>query len=265
MGLRSGMRWRAASVALVVAMALSLTAEFADGERTQSGNLIVSLNGGIDPLRLPRHRTAPVTVHLEGAIRTSDGSPLPRVKRVKFELAGQGRLSTRGLAVCPRARLRNADNHQALSRCREALVGDGSLEAAVFIPTQSPFTIHARLLAFNGRTSSGRVTIWVHAFSSDPPVSLVLPFVVRPGRGVFHTALVATIPRSVGPFPHLAVFQLTLSRRFAYRGRQLSYLRASCPVPRPFTAGFLSFARATYGFEAKRSLSVESVRSCRAR
>ena len=47
-------------------------------------------------------------------------------------------------------------------------------------------------------------------------------------------------------------------------GARHSYLSASCPVPKGFTAGFLSFARATYTFEGDQ-LRIESIRSCRGR
>ena len=258
-------RASALSLAAVMTVCLALAPGLAHGERAQSGNLIVSLNGGISPLELPRDHPAPVAVRLEGEVRTADGSPLPRVARVELELAGQGLLFTRGLAVCPRARLRNANARQSLQRCGAALVGSGLLEAQVFVPEQAPFSIHARMLAFNGHAGGGGRAIWVHAFSKDPPVSLVLPFVIRPRRGTFRTALIATLPKAVGYLPHLARFQLTLSRNFSYRGKRHSYISASCPVPKPFTAGFLSFARATYGFAGDRRLSIESVRSCRAR
>jgi len=235
------------------------------GERSQSGNLVVALNGGIAPIALPRQRPAPVAVRLEGKIGTADGSPLPQVKRVEIELAGPGLLSTRGLAVCPRARLSNADDQQALNRCGPALVGRGALGAQVVIPGQAPFAIHATLLAFNGRTAAGRRAIWVHAFSSEPPISLVLPFVIHPGEGGFPTTLIASVPRAAGPLPRLARFHLSLFRRFSYRGERRSYISASCPVPPSFTAGFLAFARATYSFAGDRQVRVETVRSCRAR
>ena len=77
--------------------------------------------------------------------------------------------------------------------------------------------------------------------------------------------LITTIRRSVGPWPHVADFQIDVSRSFTYRGKHQSYLSASCPVPKGFTAGFLSFARATYTFEGGKQLTIESVRSCRAR
>jgi hypothetical protein len=240
-------------------------ASLAHGERRQSGNLIVALNGGIAPLALPRQRPAPVSVNLSGRILTEDGSPLPQVKRVTIELAGAGRIFTRGLPVCPRARLRHASSQQAMDRCGPALVGRGSLEAQVLIPHQAPFAIRTRLLAFNGRTVGGRHAIWVHAFTSDPPISLVLPFVVHRGDGAYPIVLVASVPDSVGPLPRLAAFHLNLFRRFSFLGRRHSYISASCPVPPRFTAGFLAFARATYSFGGDREVKIDSVRSCRAR
>lgn len=250
---------------LVLAAGLMLLAGTAGGERRQSGELIVALNGGINPLKLPRHEPAPVAVRLEGRIGTADGSPLPQVKQVKIELAGPGLLYTRGLAVCPRARLRNADSGQAVERCGSALVGSGSLGAQVNIPGQPPFEIRARMLAFNGRTPAGRRAIWLHAFSVSPPISLVLPFVVRPGSGSYPTALLARVPQSIGPLPRLAVFRLNLFRRYFNGGQRRSYISATCPVPKIFTAGFLSFAKATYIFGDNHRVKIDTVRSCRAR
>jgi len=260
-----GLRAAFAVLAVIAMLAVALTPGAALGERAQAGNLIVSLNGGIDPLELPRHRSAPVGVHLQGEIRSEDGSALPRLDQVRLELAGPGLLSTRGLPKCPGARLRNANSHQALHRCSAALVGEGSVEASIFIPEQRPFTIRGKLLAFNGLAGGGHAAVWMHIFSYEPPISLAVPFVREPGIGSFRTALVASLPEWVGPYPHLAAFDLTLFRRFSYRGEVRSYASASCPVPKPFTAGFLSFARATYSFDDERRLSVESVRSCRAR
>lgn len=243
-----------------------LAASLAQGERAQRGNLIVSLNGGIVPRQLPRDRPAPVGIRLAGQVRTADDSPLPRVKRVELALAGRGLLFTRGLPVCRRAQLSAASSRQALERCGPALVGEGRLDAEVFVPHQAPFQIRTHLLAFNGRTRKGGAAIWVHAFTADPPVSIVLPFIVRHRRGGdFRTALVIAIPSAVGSLPHLASFQITLSRRFSYRGKRRSYLSASCPIPPSFTAGFLSLARATYTLADGRRLRAETVRSCRAR
>jgi hypothetical protein len=228
--------------------------------------LIVSLNGDVSPLEIPRSRPAPVALRIAGQIRTADNSPLPRVRRIGITLGGRGVVFTRGLPVCPRARIRTASSRQALDRCGPALVGRGRLDAVIRVPRQDPFRVEGRILAFNGRTGSGRPAVWVHAFAGSPPVSIVLPFIVRRSAAdVYRTSLTMILPRSIGPWARLAGFEITYFRRYRYRGRLRSYLSASCPVPSGFTAGFLAFARATYGFADGRQLRVESVRSCRVR
>ena len=250
---------------LCATIGLAALAVRADAERAQDGNLIVSLKGGVSPIALPRDRPVPVAVHLAGRVQTSDDAPLPRVNWIRLELAWRGALDTRGLPLCPRARLYGADTRLAIDRCKGALVGRGKLFARVFVPNQKPFDIRARLAVFNGLTEHGRPAVLVHSYASRPPVAFVIPFSVHRQRGSFRTVLVALIRRSAGPWPHVANFQVSVSRNFKHQGRRRSYLRASCPVPKHFTAGFLSFARATYTFQGGKQLTTETVRSCRAR
>jgi hypothetical protein len=253
------------SLAIATLLAVALLTTSASAERAQSGNLIVSLQGGISPRRLPRDQRVPVAVRLGGRVLTVDRGPLPRVNWIRLELAWRGQLDTQGLAVCPKARLRGTDTHQALEACGRARVGMGHLFAKVFVPNQPPFDVHAHLTAFNGRTEAGRHAVLVHAYATSPPVSFVIPFSVHHRSGNFRTVLVALIRRSAGPWPHVADFQIHVARNFIYRGKPHSYLSASCPVPHGFTAGFLSFARATYTFAGGDQLTTETVRSCRAR
>lgn len=250
---------------LAALAAVAISGGVATAERSQEKNVIVTLNGGISPRTLPRGEPAPVAVRLAGRVITADDTPLPRVNWIRLELAWRGVLDTRGLPVCPRARLVGADSETALERCGEARVGHGGLFARVFVPNQSGFDVKARIAAFNGRTEDGRPAVLVHAYASRPPVAFIMPFSVHHQRGSFRTVLVALIRRSVGPWPRVANFHVAISRHFEHQGERRSYLRASCPIPQSFTAGFLSFARATYSFEGGKEITTESVRSCRAR
>jgi hypothetical protein len=264
---RESTSWRSrrALLALVaLAVCCGAAATFARGERTQQGNLIASLDGGLSPLQLPRDHPAPVTVHLEGGLQTTDGSLLPRVTRLELGLPGQGVLDTRGLAACPPRKLRHTTPEAARAACPSALVGAGRLRAQVRVPHQPPFTIHASLLAFNSRID-GRRAVVLHAFSSHPPTVVVLPFILRLHTGRFRTVLVADLPPSLGPWPHFAHFEMSFFRRYVYRGRVRSYVSASCPIPKILTAGFFSFARATYTLAGGRKVSTSIARSCRAR
>jgi hypothetical protein len=256
-------RWALAALAALALLA-GLGAGLAHAERTQHGNLIASLDGGLSPLKLPRHRPAPVALHLEGGLQTADGSLLPRVTRMELGLPGQGVLFTRGLPLCPQHRLRNAKRAEALAACGSALLGHGRLEAEVLIPHQPPFTINAHLLAFNGRVHGHRAVI-LHGVATDPPTVVDVPFLIHRGSGRFGTALVANLPRALGPLPHLAHFEMVLSRHFSYRGRSRSYLSATCPIPDSFSAGFYSFARSAYTLAGGAHISTAIARSCRAR
>jgi hypothetical protein len=234
------------------------------GEQTQHGTLISALDGELRPLALPRDRLAPVAVHLEAGLRTSDGSLLPRVTKLEIGLPGQGVLSTKGLPACPVRRLRDTKTAEALATCRAALVGRGRLEAVVSLPNQAPFAVHARLLAFNARIGRHRAVL-LHAGSANPPTSSVLPLLVERGSGRFGTALVGRVPPALGPWPRLKRFEITLFRRYPYRGTSRSYLSASCPVPRALPGAFFSLARASYKLAGGMRIATAIARGCRAR
>jgi hypothetical protein len=254
------MRWLALGLVLLA----GATATVAHGERVQKGNLIVSLDGGLSPLALPRDRPAPVAVHLEGALQVSDGELLPRLTRIELGLPSQGVVSTRGLASCPPRLLRNAKPPEALTACRGALVGRGKLQASVALPNQDAFSAGAKVLAFNSR-AGGRRVVLLHAYTANPPTVAVLPLQLRKGSGRFGLSLVGNLLPALGPWPRLRRFEITLFRRYSYRGRPRSYLSASCPIPKSFTAGFFSFARVAFQLADGRRIGTGIARSCRAR
>jgi hypothetical protein len=248
---------------LAAAISAAAVGDSARGERRQLDEVIVSLDADLAPLRLPRDRPAPVAVRFEGELRTDDGSALPRVTRVEIGLPSQGRVTTKGLPRCSSGQLRNAKPPAALAACLPALVGRGRLEASVHLPDQEPFALRAPLLLFNGRAGDGARAVLLYAFVRRPPTVVVLPFVLRRGRGEFTTVLAADLPPALGPWPHFARFELSLFRRYRFHGRRQSFLRASCPVPPRFTAGFFSLARARYLLADGRQLEVEIARGCR--
>jgi len=255
-------RLRLLLLALVLLAAFAAAA--AQGERTQHGNLIVSLDGRFEPLSLPRDRPAPVAVQLRAGLQTSDRSVLPRVTKVELGIPAQGVVTSRGLPVCAPRRIRDATSAKALEACRPALIGSGRMIAQVKIANQPPFQVRARLLAFNGKIGEHRAVI-VHGVSTQPPTAVVLPFVIRLRPGRFGTVLVAHVPSTLGPWPRFARFEMNLFRRYTYKGKRLSYLSAACPIPRILTAGFASFAKATFTLVGGRRISTSITRSCRAR
>lgn len=254
------------ATALVAAVAVAaLLCGPALAERHQQGNLIVAMDGRIAPHALPRHRMAPAGITVSSGLSTSDGSTPPRVRRIELGFAGGNmRFDRRGLASCPRRRLRNSTAAEALARCGPSLVGHGRLDADVLLPHQAPLPVHARVLDFNGRTRHGGLAILVHAYSSRPPASFVLTFVAHRHSSGFPLDLAAAVPRSIGSWSRLTGFQMTLGRRFRQRGSRRSYIDAACPAPRHFTGGFAEF-HIDYLLAGDRRIGDTIVRGCRVR
>jgi hypothetical protein len=252
------------SLVLIATVSTGLVAP-ARSERVQKGNLIAVLNGEVRPRELPRTKPHPITVQIESSLATADGSLPPRLDAIELAVAGRGHLSTRGLARCPLARIRNATSRQAIERCGAARVGSGAIHAVIYPPHQRPFSVHGRLLAFNARGRAGGPAVWVHAYIADPPVSFVLPFRIRRSAGRFHTRLVARMPRELGPLARLTGFEIEFHRTFRYRARTRSYISASCSAPRVLPGGYIAIARIEYRFVKGRKISLDTVRGCRVR
>lgn len=259
----SGRRRRGAGAALLGLFVFGCIVVPAGAERTQKGSLIAFLRGGLAPLKLPRDRPAPVAIRLEGGLQTADRSPLPRVTRIELGLPGQGVIDTRGLPSCSTRELRFTKPAEAVAGCGGAQVGHGRLRAVIALPNQAPFAASARLRAFNGRVD-GRRAVVLHAYLPNPPTTVVLPFLIRPGHGRFGTTLVARLGSALGPWARFAGFQMTLSRRFSYRGARHSYLSASCPIPKSNTAGFF-LIKLGFTLAGGRQIGLGIARSCRAR
>jgi len=235
----------------------------ATAEQAQSGNLVLTLRGDVSPHRLPRRGSVPATASLYSRLTTTDGTPVPGVRRIEVQLGAAAVLDPHGSPACPLARLRNASGRDALARCREALVGRGQMPLEVRLPRQRALRRDPPVLLFNGRGSDGGRGLWALVSVVQPPVSFVLPFHFRGRAGSFATTLVAAVPRSIGRWARVRGFEIDLGRPPHRVDRSRSYLSASCPVPRPFTAGFLPVARTTYFFVGHRRLSEAIVRSCK--
>jgi hypothetical protein len=253
------------SPALAIALAtLVLLPALAGGERSQRGNLIISLQGGISPLQLARRQPVPIHLRLAGGLKSTDGSLLPRVNRVEIGFPTKGVVSTYGLPTCKVRRLRNATSSDAIAACRPALIGEGTVEADVVLPDQGPFRVHAKLLVFNGPRSDGHRLLLLHGYARKPPTTVVMPFTLTRGNGRFGIKIGADLPAALGPWPHLARFQMDLGRDYAFHGRKRSFLSATCPIPPRFTSGFVSLAQISYSMADGRQLSRAITRSCRA-
>lgn len=254
------MRLRLLVTGLLVALAL-LGVAISQAEVIQRDGLRVKFNAGFDPHVLPRDRPAPVRIHVQGSVATTDGSHPPPLSWLEVELNRNGRLTTKGLPVCSARVLQSTTTTQARTRCRRAVVGRGAFRAEVELGGE--VSARGKIIAFNSRIH-GSPALLLHFFARAPVrFTLVVPLKIsHRGRGEFGTLLRTRVPRLAAGLGSVTRFDLTLGRRYSAGGGRRSYLSASCSAPRGLRRAVFPFARARFRFESHPEISSKLAGSC---
>lgn len=254
---------RTAGFAIAAALLLCLDV-VALAEKNGEGDLVVAFNADLRPTVLPRQTPVPVAVRVAGDVKLLSGGTdrLPQLQTISVAINRQGRLYDRGLPVCNVEQIQPATETTARRICGDAMVGSGHVVLEARIPTQSPFTVRARLLVFNGPRRNGHKLILAQAYAQRPPGAFVLTFRVSHGSGVFGTVMSTTLPPGAREWAYLTHFDMTLHRIYTYRGVRRSYISAACTAPPGFDRALFPLARATYRFADALSLATTVARSC---
>jgi hypothetical protein len=132
----------------------------------------------------------------------------------------------------------------AKKACPDAIVGSGEGEVEVAFPEQKPFAATGPIVLFNGGVHGGATLLFVHTYVAVPAPTAVIATVkitsIHRGHYGIHT--VAQVPAIAGGAGSVIKFKLTIGRKFTYKGKEKSYLTASCPTGRYYTEGNIVFA-----------------------
>jgi hypothetical protein len=252
-------------LALAAALLVLSTAPFARAELVEHGDLFVKFKGGLAPTALPRDSLAPISVSVDGTVRTLSGDRPPALRQISIELNRGGVLDSRGLPVCRYNELVSTPDSQALANCRDALVGSGNYLADTAFPEQLAFPSNGHILAFNS-VVGGKPAILAHVYGTDPvAITRIITFHIRHSHGAYGTVLTGALPPTLNRYGYIRHIYLNLHRRYSYRGRQRSYISAACPAPAGFPGAIFPFARAAMAFADGRTLSSTLTRSCKVR
>ena len=99
-------------LAALVAAALAATA-LGQGQTVKAGNLVVFVDGGFRPQKLPKTTPAPISLQAETTLKTADGTHPPAAKTLSLEFDKHAGINTKGLPTCSVDRLQNTLTGQA--------------------------------------------------------------------------------------------------------------------------------------------------------
>lgn len=203
----------------------------AGAARVELGHLVLRADGGFEPRSLPRRAYAPIRFQGHADIASKTGARPPALRQVRLDFDRDGRLSTRGLAVCPPGRIEGATPKAARRKCRAAIVGRGNIEAMVSVPGQRRVTVRSPLTLFNGPRRGGSPTAVAHARANFPaPETYVVVVPIESSRrGAFSYRSTFEVPELAGGHGSLTHIDAKIGRSYGFRGKRRSYTSARCP------------------------------------
>jgi len=109
-----------------------------------------------------------------------------------------------------------------------------------------------------------RPEILAHIYTTHPFVSsFVIPFSIRHvAKSPYGTELKASLPQALGSWGYLDRIKLTLKRKYAYRGRQLSYFNSGCPAPKGAKRASFPLAYAEFFFKGRTPMGASVNKTC---
>jgi hypothetical protein len=237
---------RIASAGIVFGLIVVASA-LAKPEVVRVGNLFLRDNGGISPTRLPRHKQVPIAANLNAQIGTIDGSHPPAITSVIADFDKSIQVNAKGLPVCKEEQLVARSTAAARNACPDAIVGSGEAEVEVAFPEQAPIDAKGPIFLFNGGVHGGTTLLLIHTYVDVPAPTAVIATVKISSihRGHYGLHAVAQIPAIAGGAGSVTKFKLTIDRTFTYKGKQQSYLTASCPTGLYYTEGKVQFSDST--------------------
>jgi hypothetical protein len=235
-----------AAVALLAVLGLGAVAR---GESVTDGDVTVSFKGGISPRALPRIETAPVAVSVNGSFKSTEGAdPPPQLQTIAVEINRRGKIFDRGLPTCQVRKIQPATMAAARRICGGAIVGSGHIRARIRLSNQPPFTFDGPMLVFHAKRSGGDRRLLAQVYGHKPPSAFVLNFKILKVPGELGTLIKTSISKSARKWAYVTRFEMKLRRIYTYKGKEHSYISASCPAPPGFNIGLYQFAQAEFGF-----------------
>jgi hypothetical protein len=240
-----------------------LCASAATAAVIQQGDLRITVLAQVKPYKLPRVGTAPIAVFVAGHLQNAKGGIPPQLQRMTIRVNKHGLLQSKGLPVCKTHQIQPASDERALANCSDALIGSGQFWANIVLPDQGAYRTQGRLLIFNG-AEKGRPQILAHIYTTHPFVSsFVIPFSMRHiSKGPYGTELKASLPQALGSWGYLDRIKLTLRRKYAYRGQQLSYFNSGCPAPKGAKRASFPLAYAEFFFAGRKPMGASVQKAC---
>lgn len=218
----------------VAALAVLIVAAGASAVSVRVGGVEVSGDGVFKPSTLSKNELMPISLTLFGGVKRlvdEEGKPPPAVRELIFETDKNGTVDVVGYPTCKAGQLVAQTSVKARGICGKALIGQGKTEVGIDYVEQDEVSVKSDLLMFNGGVKGGVTTLFVHAYITVPaPAAIVTTVKIkRIHKGRYGLLSVASVPKIAGGSGWVKAFNLTIDRKYTYKGKKHSVLNLKCP------------------------------------
>jgi len=255
------MRRRPFLIATIVALVAAIAAAAAVAGPTVTGSdgNTQSIDAKVRPRKLSKKQLTPGSLEvttLTTSTTAANGVPSPAVHAtIDFDKATA--LYTKGLPTCSPPQVQSKSTEEARRICGKAKIGSG--HAVAYLAAVQVYEVPQIVTAFNGQPQGGRPVVILHTYGTTPlQTSLVLVGTVsRYGKEGYGPRLDLEIPLIAGGTGALKEFQVTISRKWRYKGVQRSFISSKCPSSKKLKA------RGKFTFRDGESLTAYSTQPCK--
>lgn len=245
----------ATALGALIALTVAGIAMAAKDTVVRAGNLEITIDGssGVTPKALSKTKYTPIAFTAAGSVRALDGTQPPPIKEVLLDTKNAA-VNVKGYPACTSGALQARDTAAVKKACPDSIIGTGTTTVAVKFPEQPSIPAHSPLLVFNGGTSGGTTTFYIHAYLTQPITTAIVTTVKikKSGSGL---KTVTTIPKIANGAGSVTDFSLKIDKKFTYKGKKVSVLSAKC-------VGGKIQAHVTAKFYDNSQLQADVLRTC---
>lgn len=243
----------AIAVAVAAAATASAVLTAPDGN-TQEASI------AFKPKKLAKKTPTPVTLQVTTKTTSStapNGKPVPAVEAV-LDFDKNASIFAKGYPTCSVSSLENVSTEEAVRNCRKAQIGSGTAAALLPAGSSGVSTESLTVTAFNGVPQGGNPVVLLHAFGTSPvQVTQVLTGVVTNyNKEGYGPRLTVSIPLIANGQGSLTDFQVSVFKKFTYKGKLRSYVSSKCPNSKKLKG------RAKFVYRDGQSLTPEVTQKC---
>lgn len=222
-------------VSLLVAAATAVAASvaMAGAPATSPDGNAQAIDAVIAPKKLSKTQFTPGSLKVTTTLSNqsaSNGVPVPTV-HVVIDFDKNAKIFTKGLPTCDPSKVQNVSTEAALQFCGKAKIGSGKATALIPVGSQV-LAAEQTVTAFNGTPKGGKPVLILHSYGTKPTVTtlVLVGTVINYNKQGYGPRLDLEVPKIAGGAGALTNFQVTINKRYRYKGKPASYISAKCPA-----------------------------------